>query len=124
MSEKCFFGTGVYPVFNCPVENTALYMKGIRKIRREIRSETKQIAIRFGTTHILTKRCEYCDTDSEMFLPEIVSEFLAISTREIYRLIEAGEVHFLEVNKKQILVCVKSLMNFSGGDILQIGKEE
>ncbi len=97
-------------------------MTAKRIIRREIVSETKQLAIRYGTTKIVSRRCEMCPEDSDMFLPEFVSEIFSISRREIYRRIEANTVHFIEIDQRQILVCASSLMQ--GITAVQIEKEK
>ena len=94
-----------------------------KTFRREVFSETKQLAIRFGANKEKARQCGACEEDSMMFLPEIVAEVLPISTREIYRHIEAGNVHFVEIKQKKTLVCVKSLMHFTDGKRL-MGKYE
>jgi len=60
-----------------------------------------------------------------MFLPEILSELLKISLREIYRKIEAGDVHFVEIEEKRVLVCARSMGNvtLSGKEIRDLHQE-
>ncbi len=87
-----------------------------RIIRREILSETKQLAIKLGSRGKEVGKCAACEGDSPMFLPEIAAEVLPLNSREIYRLIETEDIHIEELNKKQILVCVKSLSEFVDRD--------
>lgn len=52
------------------------------------------------------KICEQCGelmTDAQS-----AAEIVGLSVREIYRLIEAGEIHFFENEEKICLICVES----------------
>ena len=86
-----------------------LIMHERKTFRREIISETKQLVFRMGTRKEESKRCEVCRDSSMMFLPETLSDVLGISTREVYRKIEADGVHFVEIKEKQVLVCRRSM---------------
>ena len=46
---------------------------------------------------------------ASMVTPEEAARLENISVREIYRLIEAGQVHFLEMEDDSLLVCLTSL---------------
>jgi hypothetical protein len=47
--------------------------------------------------------CPRCQTDVQMIAPDVLSLLAASSEREIFRLIEAGEIHFTETDR--VLVC-------------------
>ena len=85
-------------------------MKTKRTFRRETFSETILTAFVFNTNVRKTGLCMICAENSPMFTPEKIAEIMSIGTREIYRRIEAGRVHFIETDKRQVLVCLKSLL--------------
>lgn len=89
-------------------------MKAKRTFRREIFSETKQLAFMFSAKNKGGQLCEICKEKSVMIAPETVAGFLSIGTRKIYRLIETGRIHFFETDQQQVLVCVKSLTQTTG----------
>jgi hypothetical protein len=52
--------------------------------------------------------CPACRRQVEMVAPEQAAEIAGVSTRAIYRWIEAGPVHFTEA-RGYLLICVASL---------------
>jgi len=44
-----------------------------------------------------------------MISPLLAAKLLRVSTREIYRLIETGKIHFIELEDRQMFVCPVSL---------------
>ena len=82
----------------------------IKKIRRRIVSETKQVAVLIDSAVQSDLRCDFCG-EAKMVSPLLAAKILKIGTREIYRLIEAGKIHFVEMPApdRQIFVCCKSL---------------
>lgn len=76
-------------------------------IRRVVVVENELTSILVDRTSQDFAVCQKCEVESLMFPPERIAELTNISTREIYRLIESGKVHFIE--KERILVCVESL---------------
>ena len=55
-------------------------------------------------------RCLNCD--DEMMQVQDFAEHFAISRREIYRLIEAGRIHFIETDEPEIYLCPASSEEF------------
>ncbi len=53
--------------------------------------------------------CEICDEKPNMFPPAMFAEILRISSRKIYRRIEAKDVHIFEDESFQLFVCSNSL---------------
>ena len=80
------------------------------KIRR-----TNIVAILKQTSLITTSRagvdrwCVECDAPMAMMSPELAATFCLQTVRAIYRLIEAGAVHFTE-GPEGVMVCPASLM--------------
>ena len=78
--------------------------------RRETFQQTKSLSMRLGGKETATRKCDECGQSQTMFSPEIIAEQFSPSTREIYRMIEAGEVHYLETDEKQVFVCMNSIL--------------
>jgi hypothetical protein len=53
--------------------------------------------------------CSECKTMTQMATPKTAGVIAGISEREVFRLIEGKEVHFIE--NARVLVCVESLRN-------------
>ncbi len=54
--------------------------------------------------------CPECKSLVEMTTPQIAAILKQTSEREIYRLVETSEVHFVETDR--VLICLKSLTEF------------
>ncbi len=80
-----------------------------KKIRRQILSKTKRIAVISNSKNETILKCEICTEESVLLTPVLVAGLLKISTRKIYRLIEDGFVHFYEDDSKKLLVCFSSI---------------
>ena len=53
--------------------------------------------------------CSQCKKMTRMATPKTAAVLTGISEREVFRLIEGNEVHFIE--NARILVCIESLRN-------------
>ena len=85
-------------------------MKTKKVFRREIFSETRRFAYVSGAKYERVGLCEICAAnESIMLAPEEIAGVLKIGMRNIYRRIEAGNIHFIETDEKRVLVCLKSL---------------
>lgn len=62
--------------------------------------------------------CQLCDTETALLMPERAAVALNMTTREIYRRIESGRVHFIETTDGLTLVCRQSLANLNFAKIL------
>ena len=79
------------------------------KKRTEIRIETHRVlTMRRGAASALSW-CEACSEQVTMVPPEEAAVLAGVSTRTMYRWIEAGKVHFGETRDHLILVCAKSI---------------
>ena len=63
--------------------------------------------------------CPQCQTLVEMITPEIAAALSGFSERQIFRLIENGQLHFVETER--VFVCRNSLKEWL--EILEIGFE-
>ena len=59
--------------------------------------------------------CEQCGGDEEFVSLDDAVLFSGLGTRELVRLTEAGELHFLETSGGHLFVCRKSLNEKTGG---------
>lgn len=57
--------------------------------------------------------CPACKSMSEMATPQVAAILTHTTEREIYRLVETGELHFVETDR--VLVCLESF-----GDLKQV----
>jgi hypothetical protein len=53
--------------------------------------------------------CEGCAGPVEMFTPEEAAALARVTSRAIYRWVEANRVHFTEAPEGYILICLSSL---------------
>lgn len=71
--------------------------------RTEITWETEEtVVVRRGVT-ILPAICPNCESNVDMMSPEVLASLAGSDEREIFRLIEAGQIHFVESDR--ILAC-------------------
>jgi len=54
--------------------------------------------------------CPVCRCMAEMATPQVGAVLAHTTEREIYRLVEAGEIHFVETDR--VLICLNSLPGY------------
>jgi hypothetical protein len=91
-----------------------------RTVRRSIVIETEQIQISFNSNSLGLMICRECERDKPMIPVEKIAEKTIWKLREIFRLVEAGKVHFFEREDGKVFVCLESLGKTAGGEIVQI----
>jgi hypothetical protein len=74
-----------------------------------ITTETSEMLIFRRTPPPQRVWCQKCGPDTEMISPDAVSLVTGTSARTIYRMIEAGRVHFTETPDGALLVCISAL---------------
>ena len=77
------------------------------KQQAEIIFEKEETVLLRQSEATINEHCPNCEMFTIMATPEAVALLSGLSEREIFRLIEAGELHFHEGPK--IYVCLKSL---------------
>jgi hypothetical protein len=74
------------------------------KQRAEITFEQEEtVILRQGDSNLLDF-CPRCQTTVRLLTPEVMVVLVAVSEREVFRLIESGQIHFIET--KRIYVCL------------------
>ena len=58
------------------------------------------------------ENCPACGSLTEMLAAERAADFLNLTEREIFRLVEAGVLHFLETAGGRLFICAQSLTAF------------
>ena len=79
------------------------------KRRVEISFERERLLIVSRRRVSITAWCEGCGARSRMMTPEGAAELSGDSARDVYRRVEAGEVHFTETEDGKLLVCCNCL---------------
>lgn len=80
----------------------------LRKEKTVITVENYRRVVRHSLRDAVKARCGHCNVITQMISPGEAAELLQTSAREIFRLIEAGEVHFSETDNGALLVCRSS----------------
>ncbi len=81
-----------------------------RKKRTEIIIEVNEVAVARSPGARVVSWCEGCGVQAAMVSPENAASIKGVDTGTIYRLIETGEVHFLELADGRPRVCLSSLL--------------
>lgn len=80
-----------------------------RRRRLEITVEREQVAVSTHAGGRVAGQCPQCGADVEMTSPEVAAKIFDVSARTIYRLIESGQVHFVEAPDRELQVCLRSV---------------
>ncbi len=83
------------------------------KRRLEITFERERLVV-VGSRRVSVARwCEGCGAPARMVMPDEAARLTGVTARTIYRLVEAGCLHFLEAPEAGLLVCLESLNGIS-----------
>ena len=81
-----------------------------RKRRTRMSLEMREVVVVRGSRRRNRVLCANCSDDAELMTIEEAVKMSRISARAIYRLIEAGEVHFAETAEGFTLICAATLL--------------
>ncbi len=83
----------------------------IRRITRttEITLESRWFGSAESAPLPSVARCPWCAAEVQLLTPEEAGELCGVSVREIYRLVEAGSIHFIETRQGRLWLCANSL---------------
>lgn len=79
------------------------------KRRTEITIETERLLIIRSRKTSAQAWCTSCDRQVHMITIDEAAQVAKVSSRLVYRLVEADELHFIETTDKRLLICVNSL---------------
>jgi hypothetical protein len=77
--------------------------------RTEITVETHRVFVVRRPTGVQTAWCSACNELVEMITPDEGAKLAGISSRTIYRSVEAESIHFTETHDGSLLICLDSL---------------
>lgn len=84
------------------------------KQKTAIRVETRKVSVIRPANAGIEIWCEACAASVPMFLPERLAALSETTPREIYRRVEEGELHFVETESGELLICCSSLRGETG----------
>jgi hypothetical protein len=95
-----------------------------KKKRTEITIETDRVLIIKRPKGLVPGWCPKCAQQVEMVVPDQAAAITCVSTRTVYRWVEAEKIHFTENPDGLLLICLNSLFlerpegreNFAGLD--------
>jgi len=79
------------------------------KRRTEITIEASRLTLISRSGGATSAWCSLCDAQVEMISPDQAASLLRVSTRIIHRMVDEGNLHFVETPDGALLICVKSL---------------
>jgi hypothetical protein len=77
--------------------------------RTKITIETHHLLVVGRRTGVPAGWCRGCDDLVEMISPDEAAKLAGLSSRAMYRLVEAESIHFTETHDGSPLICLKSL---------------
>ena len=85
-----------------------------KRIRTRCSVEIDDVFViqRFGRS--LEGWCAGCASTATLVTPEDAATLVGTGARTIYRLIESGEIHWVEAARDLVLVCLASLLQKAG----------
>lgn len=81
----------------------------IRKRKTETVTVTCEVARIHKPRREAIVWCRECAGETHMLLPEEAAALAGVSTREIYRRVESGDLHFTEINMGSLFICRNSI---------------
>jgi hypothetical protein len=79
------------------------------KRRTEITIETDHQLIIRKRVGIRSAQCGTCNKQVTMITADVAAKLAGLSSRALYRLIEADRIHFIELHDGSSLICLSSL---------------
>jgi hypothetical protein len=83
------------------------------RITEIIIEKSERTVIRQPHRKIISGWCVACSAEVQMLTPEVAARTASVSTRTIYRWIEAGRIHFIETEANELFICLDSLLKKS-----------
>jgi uncharacterized glyoxalase superfamily protein PhnB len=83
------------------------------KQRMTISVESRSVTVIRPARAAIEFWCEACGATNFMVTPERAAEICGVTSREIYRRIETGTIHFVETETGVLFVCSSSVRGVS-----------
>ena len=85
----------------------------MKKRRIVITRETDELFVIKIASHSREAWCPQCAASVRMLTPEMTTAVTGLSARTIFRLVEAGQLHFTETPGGVLLICLNSFAHDS-----------
>lgn len=82
----------------------------LKKRRTEIAFELEQILVVKRRRGSVSGWCNDCELEVVMLTPDEAASVTSATTRALYRMVDAGRIHFTETQSGLIRVCFPSLL--------------
>ena len=82
----------------------------LKKRRTDVTFELEQIMVIRRRSGSVSGWCVCCEVEVVMLTPDEAATVTTATTRTLYRLVDAGMVHFTETHSGLILLCLPSLL--------------
>lgn len=79
------------------------------KLKRVVFEIEEKVVVRSGDI-TAAEHCPFCNETVGMATPRTAAAIYEMTEREVFRLIEAGAIHFTET--EQVMICLKSIREF------------
>jgi hypothetical protein len=94
------------------------------KRRTEITVETDEVIIIRQRRRLLRAWCKECAQQTMMITVDQAAAITQKSSRLIYRMAEAGYIHFAETPEGFLLICLQSIVTTGWDDVSNPGKDD
>jgi hypothetical protein len=88
-----------------------------------VKRKKTELVVEFDEEFVIRRRqpiaaawCRKCADQVAMLTPDEAAIITGLSSRRIYRCIEAGSLHFSETAEGYLLICQRSLLKVESGD--------
>lgn len=92
--------------------------------RTEITIETEEVIVIRQQKRLLRACCSECAQQVIMLTVDQAAAVANKSSRLIYRMAEAGSIHFLETREGFLLICLQSLISLGQNDSNDSGQDD
>ena len=90
-----------------------------KRRRTEIALELEQIMIVKRRRGSVSEWCSGCELEVVMLTPDEAASITSATTRALYRMIDAGRIHYTETQSGLIRLCFASLLQVFDAEIHQ-----
>jgi uncharacterized OB-fold protein len=91
----------------------------IRRRKTETVTITHEFLRISGPQKAMTAWCEQCARETKLMPPEDAAIRMGMSVRAIYRRLEIGDIHFTELPKGSLLICLNSVIEIHETDLVR-----
>jgi hypothetical protein len=91
--------------------------------RKAVVVQTHQVTTVHWNRQPIVRWCPDCAAQVEMLTPESAAEIAGISSRDLFRRVEANEVHFIDLVERGLLICCDSIRRTPASNVIPTVKQ-